>query len=144
MTVRSRGQARSGFRPSYRSAFSLSSGPLWSIILGHSGNVVNPLWYICCTMLEHAPPTNADGGRRAAGSRGRSFAGQNIPGRATHHDVLAQLASAIRLGSLRFGDRLPSERLLADQCGVSRATVRKALQVLADAGVLDIRSGRGP
>ncbi|HEY2436461.1 MAG TPA: GntR family transcriptional regulator, partial [Solirubrobacteraceae bacterium] len=61
-------------------------------------------------------------GRHAGGSRGRSFAGQKIPGRATHHDVVAQLASAIQLGSLRFGDRLPSERTLAEQFGVSRAT----------------------
>jgi GntR family transcriptional repressor for pyruvate dehydrogenase complex len=84
-----------------------------------------------------------DVGRRGGGARGRPFAGQEIPGRATHHDVVAQLAGAIQLGSLRFGDRLPSERTLAEQFGVSRATVRKASQVLADASVLEIRSGRG-
>lgn len=74
----------------------------------------------------------------------RPFAGQRIPGRATHHDVIAQLTSAIQLGALRFGDRLPSERTLAEQFGVSRATVRKATQVLAEAAVLEIRSGHGP
>ncbi|HZE16187.1 MAG TPA: FCD domain-containing protein [Mycobacterium sp.] len=58
--------------------------------------------------------------------------------------MIAQLRSAIQLGSLRFGDRLPSERTLAEQFGVSRATVRKACQVLADAAVLEIRSGQGP
>src|ERR1700733_13202713 len=94
-------------------------------------------------MVDHGLVTREDVGRRAGGSRGRPFAGQRIPGRATHHDVIAQLASAIQLGKLRFGDRLPSERILAEQFGVSRATVRKASQVLADATVLEIRSGRG-
>jgi len=84
------------------------------------------------------------GARRLEGARTRPFAGEKIAGRATHHDVVAQLTSAIQLGKLRFGDRLPSERALAEQCGVSRATVRKASQVLADAAVLEIRSGHGP
>jgi GntR family transcriptional regulator, transcriptional repressor for pyruvate dehydrogenase complex len=86
----------------------------------------------------------AGGVRRARGPRQRPFAGHKIPGRATHHDVVGQLTSAIQLGELRFGDRLPSERALAEQFGVSRATVRKASQVLADVGVLEVRSGHGP
>ena len=95
-------------------------------------------------MVDQGAVRHEDVSRPVSGSRGRPFAGQKIAGRATHHDVIAQLASAIQLGSLRFGDRLPSERTLADQFGVSRATVRKASQVLADAAVLEIRSGRGP
>jgi GntR family transcriptional regulator, transcriptional repressor for pyruvate dehydrogenase complex len=87
---------------------------------------------------------NEGGARRVGGVRQRPFAGHKIPGRASHHDVIAQLTSAIQLGGLRFGDRLPSERTLAEQFGVSRATVRKASQVLADAAVLEIRSGQGP
>jgi DNA-binding FadR family transcriptional regulator len=88
--------------------------------------------------------THQNGDRRAGASPQRPFAGQKIPGRATHHDVIAQLTSSIQLGGLRYGDRLPSERTLAEQFGVSRATVRKATQVLADAAVLEIRSGQGP
>ena len=95
-------------------------------------------------MVDHGSVTREDVGRRPGGSRARPFAGQRIPGRATHHDVIAQLASAIQHGTLRFGDRLPSERTLAEQFGVSRATVRKASHVLADAAVLEVRSGRGP
>lgn len=87
---------------------------------------------------------NDDGARRVTATRQSPFAGHRIPGRATHHDVVAQLTSAIQLGALRFGDRLPSERSLAEQFGVSRATVRKASKVLADAAVLEIRSGDGP
>lgn len=87
---------------------------------------------------------HASDAHRMGAARQRPFAGQRISGRATHHDVIAQLTSAIQLGALRFGDRLPSERTLAEQFGVSRATVRKATQVLAEAAVLEIRSGHGP
>jgi DNA-binding FadR family transcriptional regulator len=72
------------------------------------------------------------------------FTGRKIPNRATHQDVSAQIVAAIHLGELRSGDRVPSERALAEQLGASRGTVRKACQELAEAGVLEIRSRRGP
>ena len=53
-------------------------------------------------MVDQRQFVHEDVGRRVGGSRGRPFAGQRIPGRATHHDVIAQLRSAIQLGSLRF------------------------------------------
>jgi GntR family transcriptional regulator, transcriptional repressor for pyruvate dehydrogenase complex len=95
-------------------------------------------------MVTRGANGHEDSTRRIGAARQRAFTGQTISGRATHHDVIAQLTSAIQLGTLRFGDRLPSERTLAEQFGVSRATVRKATQVLADAAVLEVRSGRGP
>jgi DNA-binding FadR family transcriptional regulator len=57
--------------------------------------------------------------------------------------VVERIVEPIRLGRLRYGDRLPSERALAQQLGVSRETVRKAVRTLADAGVLEVTSGRG-
>lgn len=96
------------------------------------------------TVIYRGENGHEDRARQVGGARRRPFAGQKIVGRATHHDVIAQLTSAIQLGALRFGDRLPSERALAEQFGISRATVRKASQVLADAAVLEIRSGHGP
>lgn len=57
--------------------------------------------------------------------------------------VVDRIAEPIRLGRLRFGDRLPSERALAAQLGVSRETIRKAVRTLADAGVLEVTSGKG-
>jgi GntR family transcriptional repressor for pyruvate dehydrogenase complex len=52
-----------------------------------------------------------------------------------------QIADAIRNGELRRGDRLPSERLLAERMEVSRPTLREALKVLAHAGVVEARPG---
>ena len=56
--------------------------------------------------------------------------------------VVAQLTRAIELGRLLPGDRLPAERELAMQLGVSRVTLRAALHGLQEAGLLE-RSGRG-
>ncbi len=46
-------------------------------------------------------------------------------------------------GELRSGARLPSERALCVQLGVSRVTLRKALATLVDEGVLESSRGRG-
>ena len=55
--------------------------------------------------------------------------------------IVDQVRSMIAGGELSPGDRLPSERELADQFGVSRVTVRDALRSLEAAGLLDIRVG---
>jgi GntR family transcriptional regulator, transcriptional repressor for pyruvate dehydrogenase complex len=52
-----------------------------------------------------------------------------------------QIAEKIRLGELNEGDRLPSERELAVAMQISRATLREAVRVLCDAGVLTVRPG---
>ncbi|MET9019080.1 GntR family transcriptional regulator [Actinopolymorpha sp. NPDC004070] len=44
---------------------------------------------------------------------------------------------------LRPGDRVPSESELAERFGVSRITSKRALRMLADAGVVDRRRGKG-
>ena len=41
------------------------------------------------------------------------------------------------------GDRMPSERSLAEQIGVSRTVVREAIQVLSERGLVQIRQGSG-
>lgn len=61
--------------------------------------------------------------------------------------VYLRLASTLRglveLGQLRGGDALPSERDLAEASGLSRVTVRKALDVLVDEGLVQRRQGAG-
>jgi DNA-binding FadR family transcriptional regulator len=56
-------------------------------------------------------------------------------------EVVAQIRAQIANGSLREGDRLPAERELAVQFGVSRNTVREALRSLENAGVVTLRKG---
>jgi DNA-binding FadR family transcriptional regulator len=55
--------------------------------------------------------------------------------------VVAQIAEAIRTGELTRGDRLPSERLLAEQMEVSRPTLREAIKLLGESGVVEVRPG---
>lgn len=53
------------------------------------------------------------------------------------------LRGAIGRGALGAGDALPSERQLAAELGISRITVRKAIDGLADEGLLVRRQGSG-
>ena len=57
--------------------------------------------------------------------------------------VAGQLREVISEGILKVGDRLPSERELAEQMGVSRASVREALQILAAQGIVESHHGGG-
>ncbi|WP_113703305.1 FadR/GntR family transcriptional regulator [Nonomuraea lactucae] len=62
----------------------------------------------------------------------------------TFEDVLAQIEHRIAADGLTAGDRLPPERRLAEQLGVSRASVREAMRVLETLGVVTSQVGRGP
>ncbi|MCK1492183.1 GntR family transcriptional regulator [Bradyrhizobium sp. 180] len=57
--------------------------------------------------------------------------------------VASALASDIAGGSLTAGTQLPSEEGLIDRFGVSRATVRKAVEHLMARGLVEIRRGIG-
>lgn len=57
--------------------------------------------------------------------------------------VARHLESAILEGSLRHNRRLPSERALAAEMAVSRATVREAIGTLVSRGLLTKRQGDG-
>jgi GntR family transcriptional regulator, transcriptional repressor for pyruvate dehydrogenase complex len=61
----------------------------------------------------------------------------------TFEETVDRLGTAIRLGILAPGSRLPSERELAEQLGVSRSTVREAVQFLGALGLVEIRHGSG-
>src|SRR5215470_13533349 len=59
-----------------------------------------------------------------------------------YHRVYLEISREIENGALRPGDRLPSERSLCGELGVSRATVRRAIEELAGDGLVESR-GRG-
>jgi GntR family transcriptional regulator, transcriptional repressor for pyruvate dehydrogenase complex len=64
-----------------------------------------------------------------------------VRGRRAFDEIIDQLRSRLRTGDLRPGDRLPSERSLAEQFQVSRNTVREALRMLEISGLIQIRRG---
>ncbi|MEV6400895.1 GntR family transcriptional regulator [Streptomyces sp. NPDC051907] len=57
-------------------------------------------------------------------------------------EALEQILQLLRLGLVPSGERLPAERELAERMGVSRVTLREALKVLADQGLVESRRGR--
>ncbi len=57
--------------------------------------------------------------------------------------VVRQIEKLILRGILRPGERLPSERELADRMGVSRPSLREAIGSLQDTGLLTARPGAG-
>jgi DNA-binding GntR family transcriptional regulator len=57
--------------------------------------------------------------------------------------MAADLREQIRSGALKPNDTLPSESTLGDQYGVSRVTVRRALERLQQEGLIASQSGRG-
>lgn len=58
-------------------------------------------------------------------------------------NVVAQLSKMILDGSIKKGDMLPSEAKLCELFGVSRTTVRSALQVLTQRKIIETRRGKG-
>lgn len=60
---------------------------------------------------------------------------------ATYELVSEQIRRAIHIGTYLPGDKLPAERQLAEQMGVSRTTVREALRVLEGEGYVESHRG---
>ena len=63
--------------------------------------------------------------------------------RRAFEEIAAQIRGELARRRLRAGDRLPAERDLAIDFGVSRITVRKGLDGLVAEGLLDRRQGSG-
>ncbi len=57
------------------------------------------------------------------------------------NEVATQLRNEILRGQYRAGERLPSERDLAERFGVNRGCIREALKTLEQLGLADIRQG---
>jgi len=57
--------------------------------------------------------------------------------------VIEKIKAAIRNGELKPGDRIPSHDILCKRWGISRTTIREALNKLESVGILTKYQGRG-
>lgn len=60
-----------------------------------------------------------------------------------YEQVIDQIKDMIQKGTLKRGDKLPSERDLVEQLQVSRASIREALRALEVVGLIECRQGEG-
>lgn len=60
-----------------------------------------------------------------------------------YEQVVEQIKTLIVQGVYRKGELLPSEKELMEMSGVSRITVREALRILNEAGVIETHKGKG-
>lgn len=68
---------------------------------------------------------------------------QPIRQRRIYEEIIEQVKAQITRGELKPGDRMTSEREIAEELGVSRAAVREALTALEVMGLLEVRPGEG-
>ncbi|MDI6895533.1 MAG: FadR/GntR family transcriptional regulator [Bacillota bacterium] len=74
---------------------------------------------------------------------------QGLPGLEPIHSIRLykqveeRLLQLINAGVVKPGDRLPSEKVLQEQLGISRAVLREALRILEAKGLLVSHQGRG-
>lgn len=65
------------------------------------------------------------------------------PRRSQTDNVVTSILSMVESGRLSAGDRLPVEKDLAEQLGVSRGSLREGVRALAVLGVVETRQGDG-
>jgi GntR family transcriptional regulator len=63
--------------------------------------------------------------------------------RPVYKQIADHLRTAIERGRLREGDQLPSEAQLMDYYGVARMTIRNAMRLLQDEGLVTAEHGKG-
>jgi GntR family transcriptional repressor for pyruvate dehydrogenase complex len=84
-----------------------------------------------------------DSGGSDAESTPPALFGQVNRERRLSDKVADMMLETILSDRLQVGDRLPSERELGEQFGVSRTVVREAVRALVTKGVIEVRSGSG-
>jgi len=60
-----------------------------------------------------------------------------------YEQIVQQIEESVTQGALKEGDKLPAERELALQFGVSRTAVREAIKALQEKGLVEALPGRG-
>lgn len=80
---------------------------------------------------------------RKVGQEGRLMPFQAIDIKKKSNYVAEQIINAVKAGEYRSGDKLPSEREIAELMRVSRNSVREALSALQIAGLICSKAGDG-
>ena len=80
---------------------------------------------------------------RSAGESSPALFGQVAREPRLSDKVADMMLETILSKRLEVGDKLPSERELGEQFGVSRTVVREAVRALVAKGVIEVRSGSG-
>jgi DNA-binding FadR family transcriptional regulator len=86
-------------------------------------------------------PASVNPGRNDVGSLDAVFA--PVVSQTAFEETVERLGTAIKLGLLAPGSRLPPERDLCAMLGIARSTLRQALTALAQSGHLHAVRGRG-
>ena len=60
-----------------------------------------------------------------------------------YRQIMREIKRRIEIGDLRPGDKLPTTKELAEQYDTSTGTVRKAVEILLEAEILEGRQGLG-
>lgn len=68
---------------------------------------------------------------------------QPIKNTKVYEQVAEQIQDMVVNGKLQRGDKLPSERQLAEELQVSRTSIREALRALQIIGLIEVRQGEG-
>lgn len=66
-----------------------------------------------------------------------------IKNKKVYQHVIEQIQSMVMDGTLKKGDKLPSERELVEQLDVSRTSIREAMRALEVIGLVESRQGEG-
>lgn len=72
-----------------------------------------------------------------------SYSAQSEERPRLYEKIILDIQTMIRTGALQCGQKLPSERELADSFGVSRVPIREALKIMEYMGILDSSPGDG-
>jgi DNA-binding FadR family transcriptional regulator len=73
----------------------------------------------------------------------RAAESESAVGERSYQRLAVEIVSLIEKGEVRIGDRLPSERTLAERFMVSRPAVREAIIALEIRGIVEVRGGSG-
>lgn len=60
-----------------------------------------------------------------------------------YEQVVDQIKEMVRIGQIKKGDKLPTERVMAEELQVSRTSIREAMRALEVVGLVESRQGAG-